>query len=1009
MLLEQMFRPFSTLQRAARKLLRHPRLPVPAVMLVAACAASAQSSASPGAELSLDGTWQSGLDHVYTRSLPVPGLATDPARPTPGTLWYKRTVHLPRGDWKHAELTLHGARFAPAVYINGQRVSASAGGMAPTVHQLAIPAIHPDANVTLEIALQSLDDLNPQDASAVPKADLWRSDNSSGLWDSVTLHLYGNARITHVVPETVWSTRTLHIRSAVEGDAARLRVHLEDSRGHTVARATGTVQDVSVPLGQAVQPWSPDHPTLYRLVIEALDQHGAVQDRRSSTWGLRDFTTRDKRFFLNGHPLQLRGGTVVWHRFLRDPHAPAIAWNTQWFQTNVHGRLKSYGANFLRFHLGLPPERLLDLCDRDGLLVQMEWPFFHGISASDASMREQWTAWLDVAMRHPSVAIVHAWNETNADQTAAAWHALNAVLAQYPPLVVAHRDTLHIHKYWWSLFENLGLYYDSADQFPTTIMVDEFGGDYLDTNGGPGDYPAVRETFLRFLGRDQTRALRLQFHAEANARVAEYWRRLGAAGFAPFCILSSPQDGDSWFLGDLLHPQPMPVWDALAAAFAPESVSLDLWDRNFLPHQHLSVPVFLFNDTDHPARLAAVVRVHSTGIAHRVSAIVPAHSQTVQQVELTMPSSEGAWQVEAVLQNTVPGVTHRIASVWDVRTLAPRVPASLQAARIGVAAEDAELRATLEHHGLTVTTLDDPRATLLVTGAATWPRLQQASTRATLEAAHNRGIPLVLLDAGPRDHGQSDHPADLGPLDGAPRLNPGEGYRESQPLFAGARVTFQQAAEPESHIQPGPADDSLWASLPRSSTWLWNGLRGGLIAPAAEMSVEGLGREGFLAEWTHRGADSTALQHGSYFAYELAGYFAFSTKPGDAATIAALRRRVAFLAEDAPALKDVLNLKARPVQTDLAQGLAQATGRAQKLIVLASCGKNLTRAAVVELQFPPGEGDVILSQLFTAGRLTPGAAQPGAYGIRFDPAAEQFVLNILARALNDASPAHSQE
>ena len=138
---------------------------------------------------------------------------------------------------------------------------------------------------------------------------------------------------------------------------------------------------------------------------------------------------------------------MVWHRFLRFPEARTLAFDAPWFRTNIMLRLKSHGANMLRFHLGLPPDRLLDLCDQEGLMVQMEWPFFHGIKASDESMREQWQAWLDVAMRHPSVMIIHPWNETDGDELKAGWKAMNAVLANYPPLVVAHRDTIHIHKY----------------------------------------------------------------------------------------------------------------------------------------------------------------------------------------------------------------------------------------------------------------------------------------------------------------------------------------------------------------------------------------------------------------------------------------------------------------------------------------------------------------------------------------------------------------------------------
>jgi hypothetical protein len=53
------------------------------------------------------------------------------------------------------------------------------------------------------------------------------------------------------------------------------------------------------------------------------------------------------------------------------------------------------------------------------------------------------------------------------------------------------------------------------------------------------------------------------------------------------------------------------------------------------------------------------------------------------------------------------------------------------------------------------------------------------------------------------------------------------------------------------------------------------------------------------------------------------------------------------------------------------------------------------------VRFADRRGSVILSQLLTAGRLAPGFGQPGLYGIRYDPAAAQFILNMLAAALTD--------
>lgn len=974
----------------------------------------AQSIAVGGTEQSQNGAWELGLNRLYTRSVHVPGLGGDPANAAEGTLWYRRTVHLPVGDWSYAQLTLKGARFAPRVFINGRMVSSSGGGMAPTVHILRSSDVVPGATIVLEVALRSDKDLDPQDASKIPQPDLWRSDNSSGLWDDAILHFFKDARLSRVTPFTNWKARQLmvHWSVAQEGGLARnrtLHVTLLDQANKVVGashpvQVIGASGKILIALGNAVRTWSPEHPVVYKLRVE-LRGDGELLDMHESSWGLRQFETINRRFYLNGSPIELRGGTVVWHRFLRNPEAATVAFDADWFARNVVLRLKGYGANMLRFHLGLPPERLLDLCDKYGLAVQLEWPFFHGVKASGESMREQWHAWLDVAMRHPSVVIVHPWNETDdPEELKSAWASLNAVLQDYPPLVVAHRDTQHIHKYWWSLFENLGLYYDSPKQFGKTVMVDEFGGNYLDQNGDQGLYPAIKDSNLRFLGRHQSRALRLEFNAESNARVAEYWRRLGAAGFAPFCILGSPQDGNTWFLDSLKDPRPMPVWDALAASYSPQSVSLEVWDRNYLPGQSVSLPVYFFNDTRKPALLTADVRIvrpdASVAFSKPVSSWVSAHGRAKTAVEVRLPDQAGDLRFEAVLRNRVEGVVHPIMSSWDIRTLRPAVPVTLAGALIAIPEGEEELYKFLKQNGLRTTAIDDPRARIVVTGSKSWKSIANTALQQKLDVAMERGQSVVMLDMGPRDLGPPSHKGELDTPDESPRIAPGRGYIYHQQLFAGVGVEFDQVPEPESHMQPGPKDESLWSNLPKQSTWLWNGLRGGLIIPAADMKVSGLGEEGFLAEWAQRGADPHAIVVGNYFAYELAGYYAFSTKDNDAVVIKALHDRVAFLVEDAPDLKNVINLEAKIEQIDLSREYREhAGGHAEQMIPLVTCGKGLTRTSIFELTFGTRKGNVILSQVLTAGRLVRGVIEPGLYGVRYDPATEQFVLNILAKAI----------
>jgi hypothetical protein len=129
---------------------------------------------------------------------------------------------------------------------------------------------------------------------------------------------------------------------------------------------------------------------------------------------------------------------------------------------------------------------------------------------------------------------------------------------------------------------------------------------------------------------------------------------------------------------------------------------------------------------------------------------------------------------------------------------------------------------------------------------------------------------------------------------------------------------------------------------------MWNGLRGGLVAPASAMEVVRADPAGVLALWKEHGADPELVKGDAYYAY----------------------RRSA----ERPALR------------------VQA---------LATCGRNLTRTPVLRVQFADRRGRLILSQLLTAGRLAPGFGQPGLYGLRYDPAAAQLVLNMLADGLPD--------
>lgn len=753
--------------------------------------------------------------------------------------------------------------------------------------------------------------------------------------------------------------------------------------------------------------WSPNSPNLYsmRLILRKDDQ---VVDEKNQSIGIKDFQVVGKQFALNGEPYKLRGGSVVWHRWVRSEEGRKLGYDTTWFAKNIIKRLKEHGANYLRFHLGTPPERLLDLCDKYDLIVQFEWSFFHGMPASKESLLEQLPSWFDLAMRHPSVSLYHPHNETEGDQLGVMWDALNQILPNYPRLVLEERDVIHVHKYWWSLSENVGLYYDNADQFDKAIMVDEFGGNYLDGQGKLGGYVSLKENNLRFLGQRNTVEERLELQCLSHGKIAEYWRRIDAAGFAPFCILSSWEDGNHWFMGKLEDGIPKPVWNRLTPAFSPLSVSLEIWDRNFHPEQNINIPVYFFNDQGSEEELFCKVILEDQFtkryIEKDIQAIVPAYSKIIKNIQIELPEEEGEFKLQAILLNPPEQVMYPVKSEWDIRVLKAKIPEELKNASVAVPDDEKEIQAFLGGLSIPMSSIDDPNVRLLLTSRTTWERLADGdmAIRNTLKEAIENGISVVMLDVGKRDLGQGypQESGDLGPLQG--RIKIFQPAVSTYEVINGISLSFIEAAEPESHLHAAKSDSSLWYKLAREYTWLWNGMRGGLIVPASYMDVSGLSQPAFIEQWNTRGADKNAILEGDYYAYELQGFYAYSTKPNDKNVKSTLRQKLQFMVDDAPALAISINPLAPINITNLSEGLKMAQqSEVENLVILANAGKNLTRTPVVMIDFGAGKGNLIFSQLMTKGRLNEGFKEPGLYGIRYDEVAVQVVLNMMNKAISE--------
>ena len=219
-------------------------------------------------------------------------------------------------------------------------------------------------------------------------------------------------------------------------------------------------------------------------------------------------------------------------------------------------------------------------------------------------------------------------------------------------------------------------------------------------------------------------------------------------------------------------------------------------------------------------------------------------------------------------------------------------------------------------------------------------------------------------------------------------------------LWVGLSLHFRELGEPESCLHPSESGLELWRDLDLEQTCIWNGLRGGLIIPTWAMDVEGLQGDGLIATWKERGADTSVMKGGQYLAYELAGMFAFSQKTDDSVRDD-LRERVRFLIEDAPALAGSIDPEGEIRMNDLGKLYRESLKGNNTIQVLARCGRGLAQAPVQAIVSSTGAGPIIISQAITQGRLMKDFGHNDIptgnplYDIRPDPAAQQWVLNLL--------------
>ena len=141
--------------------------------------------------------------------------------------------------------------------------------------------------------------------------------------------------------------------------------------------ATGSEQPLTIDPGQrksftaqasvhGVRLWHFDSPQLYQLELTISDERAA--HTCTTEFGVRKFEIRDGQFHLNGEAVRLMGV----ERMAGSNPRLGMAETHEWIEHN-HRDLKDLNCIFTRVHWP-QDKRVLDYCDRQGILVQLEIP-----------------------------------------------------------------------------------------------------------------------------------------------------------------------------------------------------------------------------------------------------------------------------------------------------------------------------------------------------------------------------------------------------------------------------------------------------------------------------------------------------------------------------------------------------------------------------------------------------------------------------------------------------------
>ena len=373
------------------------------------------------ATLSLDGVWDFEFEGPTARlggeghTIRSPGIwqTQFPAlRNAQGTGRYRRGVQIPT-DWagKSIHLILEGVFHESVILVDETAVAVHGDGWT-TLDVDLTETLGGKTSFVLGVDARVPDDRNRGrfSQSLAAKQDWYGV--QGGIWKPARLEARDPIHIAKAAVRTSFDLKTgvVLVNGELSRAATATTLQATLSRGdEEVARQIYHLQsdrfDAVLALPDA-EPWSPDTPNLYDLVVEVILDDATV-DVIEKVVGFRRFEARDGQLLLNGQPFVMLGALDQdWHpeEECRPPNAE--------FLEQRFAKAKAMGLNTLRCHVKIPDPLYFDLADRLGLIIWLDMPYMQFLApATREELRRVFGTSVATHGHHPSIAIWTLFNE----------------------------------------------------------------------------------------------------------------------------------------------------------------------------------------------------------------------------------------------------------------------------------------------------------------------------------------------------------------------------------------------------------------------------------------------------------------------------------------------------------------------------------------------------------------------------------------------------------------------